>query len=263
DDIGDMHNIANTMNVAISGSATYIPVGAGGNPGNIYDPAHKDNYSINGVADDYSIYQYMLICSNSNGAAATAPVTSAGADRTISLPARELQLKGSALPAAGSFLVSAVWSQTDGAPAALESDSLSANVSGLAEGVYAFSLTTRDNNGLSASSRVTITVNAAAKHPIGAQSGENDASVVPGEKLTTYPNPARDVLTVNWESGYQGKADVMIFDLTGRSLQTAPVMKEGAVFTGPVTVSALKPGAYFLKILLQNGKTITEKFIKQ
>ena len=71
------------------------------------------------------------------------------------------------------------------------------------------------------------------------------------------------MLTVNWESPYQGKADVMIFDLEGRSLQTAPVMKEGRMYTGSVTVSALKPGTYFLKIAQQNGKTITEKFIKQ
>jgi hypothetical protein len=264
-DISDMQTIANTMNKKVPGSATYITTSATGTGGantsdNCYDPAHTDTYSLNGITGNYSIYQFMLISSKAAGTTYIPPTVSAGTDQEITLPNTSVRLQGTVTAAEGTSISSHTWTQTSGALASIESDSLSTNISGLAAGTYTFTLTAKDNNGQTAASNVTVTVKTAAG---SATPSHTDADASSAGKFTTWPNPARDVLTVNWTDAYQGKADIQIYDLTGKNVQTLPVMKEGSYFTDQVAISTLAPGVYVVKILQQNGRTLTQKFLKQ
>jgi hypothetical protein len=91
------------------------------------------------------------------------PSVNAGADQTIQLPTSSLTLSGTAVDADGA-VVSSNWVITSGPAGATLSDpsGLSTTLSGLSQGTYVLTLTATDNQGLSASDAMTVTVLAQA-----------------------------------------------------------------------------------------------------
>jgi len=93
------------------------------------------------------------------------PTVSAGAPQTIQLPASSLTLTGSATGNGGATISSTVWTEVSGPVTAViaAATSLSTGVTGLTTaGTYVFELKATDNNGLSSTATVTVTVQAAA-----------------------------------------------------------------------------------------------------
>jgi hypothetical protein len=89
----------------------------------------------------------------------TAPTVSAGSAQTITLPVSSVTLTGTATDADGS-IASYQWSKTSGGTAVIVSPATaSTSVTGLTAGTYVFSLKVTDNEGATANSTVTITVN--------------------------------------------------------------------------------------------------------
>jgi hypothetical protein len=89
----------------------------------------------------------------------TPPVVEAGTNQTIYLPLQETDITGSASDADGS-IVSYNWSQVSGDPVSLGNASTpKLTVLGLTVGTYVFRLTATDNEGVSASDDVSVTVN--------------------------------------------------------------------------------------------------------
>lgn len=96
---------------------------------------------------------------SSTGSGNTPPTVSAGSPKTITLPTSSVTLTGTASDPNGS-IASYQWSKTSGGSATISSpNSATTNVSGLAAGSYVFSLKVTDNQGATASSSVTVTVN--------------------------------------------------------------------------------------------------------
>ena len=94
-----------------------------------------------------------------------APTVTAGAAKTITLPASSTTLTGTATGNNGATIKGLSWKQTSGpANATIATPAtISTTVSGLTvAGSYIFSLTGTDNNNLTGTGSVTITVNAAA-----------------------------------------------------------------------------------------------------
>jgi hypothetical protein len=130
-------------------------------------------------------YVFELKATDNNGLSTTAAVTvtveaatppvnvpptvNAGSDVTIQLPVSSVTLNGSATGNGGATISSTVWTQVSGPVTVTIANAadLSTGVTGLTTaGTYVFQLKATDNNGLSTTAAVTITVQAAAPPPV-------------------------------------------------------------------------------------------------
>jgi hypothetical protein len=95
------------------------------------------------------------------------PTVSAGTAQTITLPTSTVTLDGTATGNGGATISSTDWTQVSGPGTATigAASGLSTSVSGLVAGTYVFKLTATDDNSLTASATVTITVAAAVTPP--------------------------------------------------------------------------------------------------
>ena len=118
----------------------------------------------------------------------TPPTVNAGADQTIQLPVSSVTLTGTATGNGGATISSTAWTQVSGPATATiaSAGSLSTGVSGLTvAGSYVFQLQATDNNGLSTTNAVTITVGAAPPHvPPVANAGSDQTVTLPVNSTT-------------------------------------------------------------------------------
>lgn len=132
--------------------------------------------SVTGLTTPGS-YVFQLKATDDHGLSATSTVTitvdaanipptvSAGNDLTIQLPVSSVTLSGTATGNGGATISSTVWSEVSGPVTATiaAASGLSTGVSGCTTaGTYVFQLKATDNNGLSSTATVTVTVQAAA-----------------------------------------------------------------------------------------------------
>lgn len=75
---------------------------------------------------------------------------------------------------------------------------------------------------------------------------------IQNEKITVYPNPAKDVLHFSEEV-----SNIKITDLSGKTA------KEFSAFGKSVNVSGLAKGVYMIMATSKSGKVVSEKFIKE
>jgi poly(3-hydroxybutyrate) depolymerase len=107
----------------------------------------------------------------------TPPTAVAGTNQTITLPTNSVSLDGSASSDANGTITRYAWAQVSGPSSGTITSPTTAatQVTGLIAGTYVFQLTVYDNNAATATSNVTVTVNAAApgnKAPV-ANAGNN------------------------------------------------------------------------------------------
>lgn len=70
-----------------------------------------------------------------------------------------------------------------------------------------------------------------------------------------YPNPVQDVLNITSQKGVK---EVSIFNLTGQK-----VVNNAKLTQGQINVSALSPGTYIFRVVLEDGKVETFKIVKK
>jgi hypothetical protein len=78
-------------------------------------------------------------------------------------------------------------------------------------------------------------------------------------KVTVYPNPARDVILVETADGTE-IADITLYDINGRVVET---LRETSLQRSTVNVAGLPAGTYFLHIRTVNGQEIIRKIIHE
>jgi hypothetical protein len=153
------------------------------------------------------IYSFELVATDNNGLssfatvtvtvipARTPPVVIAGPPQTINLPVYSFNLTGTASGSNGATISSSTWKQLSGPNSATLSSatSLVTSVTNLVAGIYSFLLTAVDNNGLSDSASVTITLIAADAPP--------NVSAGPGQTINL---PASSVILTGAASGNNG-----------------------------------------------------------
>ena len=77
--------------------------------------------------------------------------------------------------------------------------------------------------------------------------------------FSVYPNPAKDVVAINWATHLNSEATVFITDISGKKVKTIGInMSTNAV----VDVSELQPGFYFMNVVSEMGNA-TQKLIIQ
>ena len=81
--------------------------------------------------------------------------------------------------------------------------------------------------------------------------------------LMIYPNPAKDLLNIQFTSKGNSKAALQVTDLTGKVLQISATRINTGQTIIPLNVAHLPAGIYLLKILSGDGKAIeVRKFLK-
>ncbi|WP_341836319.1 PKD domain-containing protein [Chitinophaga pollutisoli] len=157
------------------------------------------------ATDDKGLSASATVTVTVNPANNIPPVVNAGSAQTITLPATTATLTGSATAASGSNIASYAWTQVSGPATATfgASSSASTGVSRLTQaGTYTFRLTATDNNGLSASATVTVTVNQAANIAPVADAGGDQEITLPESTATLNGQASRDedgsIASWNW-----------------------------------------------------------------
>src|SRR5579862_4861418 len=246
----DMITINNTMNAAVPGSAQYFQTNVGGGGhccwNTWYDPTHTDSYSLNGVTGNWSIYQFMMTWSGcTTGLPKVAPTVAAGSAQTITLPVSTVNLTGTATGNNGATISSVAWTKVSGGAATITTASnLSTTVTGLVAGAYVFKLTATDNNGLTNSSTVNITVNPAVVNtPPTVTSGSAQTITLPVSTVTltgtATGNNGATISSVAWTEVSGGAATIT----TASNLST--------------TVTGLVAGAYVFKLTATDKNGLT------
>ncbi|MDF7814857.1 malectin domain-containing carbohydrate-binding protein [Hymenobacter sp. YC55] len=177
----------------------------------------------------------------STGAANTAPVANAGADRTITLPVSNVQLLGAGTDAEGSPLTYA-WTQVSGPSTAVFTSKTVAQptVSNLVAGPYVFSLIVTDNAGLaSPADQVTVTVNAAANATPVANAGADKAITLPINNVTLNGSGTDDgtIITYAWTQ-VSGPNTAVFTDKTVAQPSVSGLIAGSYVFSLVVTDNA-------------------------
>ncbi len=178
------------------------------------------------------------------------PVANAGADTVINFPASIVWLNGSQSYDPDGVIVTSTWKQIDGPGAAsiVSPNSVTTMVTSLGTGKYVFELTVTDNKGASGKDSVTVTVVNNFRYQ---------------ESLSVYPNPTRGNINITCLSDSSGPMRMTIFDANGSVVRIFRANKAQPAFTEPVSVMDLKPGMYYLEVLIDNKKRMITKFVKQ
>jgi ribosomal protein L14 len=211
------------MNDSVKGSAyfTYNTLGGGSHccwnsdydpnqhnwqsfaPLGTYITTSTDTNSRGTYVTGWSIFQWMLrqgdttlVGSGAPPPTPGAPSASAGSAQTVTLPTNTLTLTGSGSETNGT-IASYAWTQTAGPSGATmaAAGQATTGVSGLTQGSYTFQLTVTDNSGVTATSTVQVTVNA--------------ASVPPSGPTGVGPLPIKKVVPMEYWTGYWGANDTL------------------------------------------------------
>jgi Secretion system C-terminal sorting domain/PKD domain len=169
---------------------------SGPNSANIATPTNSST-DVKGLKE--GVYVFKLTATDNTGLSNTAtvtvtvnaapnvaPVVNAGSDQTITLPVNTVVLTGAASGSNGATISSTEWTQTSGPNAGTiaASSNLSSNVTGLIQGVYTFQLSATDNNGLSNTSSLTVTISADPQASPTVNAGAAQAITLPANSVT-------------------------------------------------------------------------------
>ncbi len=177
-----------------------------------------------------------------NSAANKAPVANAGSAQTITLPTSSVTLSGSGTDSDGSISKYA-WTKVSGGGATIASPSAAkTNITGLVQGTYVFRLTVTDNNGATATSDVTVTVNPAANKAPVANAGGAQTITLPTSSVTLSG------------SGTDSDGSITSYAWTKVSGGAATISAPSAAKT---TVTGLVQGTYVFRLTVTDNKGAT------
>lgn len=80
--------------------------------------------------------------------------------------------------------------------------------------------------------------------------------------LAVYPNPAKDILTIQLNTGTPSQFVVEITDAVGRIVRNETVDTVSGNLVHPIEISSFDTGIYFVKVHNVNGSSQTVKFVK-
>jgi hypothetical protein len=241
---------ATKMDSAVVNSATryicHYGTGAHGSFPTFTDPTAVWNTSKSGVVSrshgtvdiNTNVYTWMIskLDTSTNTSGHIAPTANAGFDQTITLPVSTGNLDASASFVNGdaTSITTYAWSKISGPSTFTITDATLATTTatGLVAGVYVFRVTITDNNGLTGTDDVQITVVASSNIPPVVSAGSDQTIILPQTSIFltgTASDPDGTIASRGWSLIAGGS---VIFSSTT---------------TDTVTVSGLSPGLYTLQ----------------
>ena len=79
------------------------------------------------------------------------------------------------------------------------------------------------------------------------------------KKLIIFPNPTNDIITIKFESKTLQNIDIKIVNSLGQNIFENTISYYIGTLTEKVNLSSFPEGLYFVKITIDNGKSITER----
>ncbi len=187
------------------------------------------------VTDNHGLTSSSSVSITVNGLLNQTPSASAGNGGTITLPNNSLTLYGSAADPDG-WIASYNWSKTSGPSSytIVNPGSPTTIISNLAAGTYVFTLKATDNAGASATSSVTINVNAAANQPPIAYAGANASITLPTNSVSVDGgasfDPDGSIVAWYWAKE-SGPSSYSIADATAPRTTISNLVQGTYVFT--------------------------------
>ena len=124
---------------------------------------------------------------------------------------------------------------------------LQATISGLNENqAYYLSLLAKNKAGLVTTGTSSLTTN-------GIMTGIKDKQAEPVSPFQLYPNPAKDVLYIDYDIFQSAPATIMVYDLLGREIKRQTLVTQYGHNHHSLDISTLQKGLYFL--VIQGGTT--------
>jgi hypothetical protein len=82
------------------------------------------------------------------------------------------------------------------------------------------------------------------------------------EKISLYPNPARDQLKIEFRSDNLSSPEIQVIDLTGKVVKKIDreINHDQDVFNVELDISTLQPGVYFVKVI-QGDRLFSKKLM--
>ena len=77
--------------------------------------------------------------------------------------------------------------------------------------------------------------------------------------LSVYPNPANDVLNINMDNKAGAATAYAVVDVTGRTVLSG----NASANQFNVSLSSVKPGLYFVQVMLNDGSVATKRIVVQ
>ncbi|MFT4022416.1 MAG: PKD domain-containing protein [Flavihumibacter sp.] len=198
------------------------------------------------------------------------PVARAGDDIRIALTTASITLNGTGSFDPDGTIKAYSWSKVSG-PAVRMYDTWKAtcrveNVS--ATGTYVFVLTVTDNDNLTGTDTVVVTVIAGNRNEVAPpadslaalQPGENTA--VTGTAMRVFPNPVTSSVSVQLTSTQRYPGRLKIFNMQGLVLREEKFNKNTDRLMIQVPAGGLPAGQYLLQVETSPGKFVTEKIFK-
>jgi 5-hydroxyisourate hydrolase-like protein (transthyretin family)/predicted esterase len=231
----------------------------------------------------WNINWWEIVGASGGGTTNQPPTANAGANQTITLPTNSVTLTGSGSDADGT-IVSYAWTKVSGPAGGMITtpSQASTTVTNLAEGSYVFRLTVTDNSGATATSDVTITVNAATTPPppptfslkIEAEDystmsgvltettqdvggGLNVRSLDTGDWMNYQVNiPAAGTYTLNFRvASHNNGSQLQVRNVAGNNLATLNFSKTGSLQTWKTlsVTASLPAGVQTLRIYISKS----------
>ncbi len=181
------------------------------------------------------------------------PVANPGTDTTVTFPNGFAVLNGSASYAVGgATIVSYAWAQVSGPSNVLinnKTSPVSAPIK-VQPGDYIFQLTVTDNNGLSSSAEVKISV-------------INTFRLDNNKTINVYPNPCTTQLNLHISSDSTGTMLVKVSNAAGAVVFIQESQKTSSQVDLPIPVSSLAAGGYIVEVVVGNKLQLLTRFVKQ
>ena len=207
---------------------------------NIWDKVYKQTNALDWML---SFTNGSTSVSDGGTTANTAPAVSAGSDKSLTLPDREIYLQGSASDSDGS-IVSYKWSKVSGPAASLGAYTTSKlRAYNLVEGSYTFRLTVKDDKGAYKSDDAKVTVSASSATnvaPVARAGADKKTSATSVTISGSGSDEDGNIVSYKWEKYYGGTVT-----LTNSN-------------TPSVTVSGMKDGKYFLRLTVTDNDGATD-----
>ena len=197
------------------------------------------------ITDNNNITSSATVQVTVTAAATSTPTANAGANQSIALPISQASLDGSASTDVGGTISTYAWTQVSGPSTAVITTpaAVGTTVTGLVAGVYVFQLTITDNNNITSSATVQVTVTAAANPPI-ANAGANQSIQLPINQVSLDGSGSTDaggtINSYNW---------TQLSGPVASSISTPT-----AVTT---TVTGLVPGVYIYQLSVTDNNNLT------